>query len=515
MATGGGGVVLALLAAIAFPATLILEQLLLQGGGGPMLSNFTPLLGWVIVCAVGILNGQSMSPTAGANAPVIVSYCLFIGLMTIAMYCMPRSACLFYMVWVFFHVTLHPRGRVMRMFRRRGLWIQPLVAMFKFVTVTIIPAITATMGLGLCVRLLTRDVTTCSWFPGMRLFARDKQGTCPSLMVLIPVVIVTVAAAAWSVRLHLRATSIMRLLSGCTGDADVDANSETHMHGLDTLISEAFDREIATVNPSVALRDQTALASDTAFADDRAVLIQAALYEERARQSGMSLKAANIAQKGLSEYGGATRRFSFNDTLQRLTKNGGGRGAEPYHWLKMKRAMTNMRFILALSPPRMPFTFEDVYEAEYNIKRWKMSKADKKPKKKKKTKKTKEEKDDNEGASANANGNGPCSSFLGSYLFPGGYVEWTELNAVALETMRGITDDDVTARKTKDTLPSSDLSKSTYGDEYAKPVGSDAVHLLFFITSLIVPREWTVDADDTDTRASNRVSEVWGATPGN
>jgi hypothetical protein len=41
------------------------------------------------------------------------------------------------------------------------------------------------------------------------------------------------------------------------------------------------------------------------------------------------------------------------------------------------------------------------------------------------------------------------------------------------------------------------------------------VHLLFFITSLIVPREWTVDADDTDTRASNRVSEVWGATPGN
>lgn len=481
-------VVLALLAAIALPATLILERLLLHGGD-PMLSNFAPLLGWVLVCAIGILNGQSTSPTAGSHVPVVVSYCLFIGIVTLALYSMPRSACLFYVGWVLFHVALHPRGRVMRMFRRRGLWVHPLVAMFKFVTVTIIPAVTAMMAAGLCVRLLTGDVTTCSWFPGMRLFARDTQGTCSRLMVLIPVVIGTVAVAAWSVRLHLRATSIMRLLSGCT-----DAASETHMQGLDTLISEAFDKEVATVNPSVALRDQTALASDTAFAADRADLIQAAIYEERARQSGVTLTAENIVQRGLERHGGKNRRFTFDKTLERLKKNGGGRGAEPYHWLKMKRAMTNMRFILALSPPRMPFTFEDVYEAAYNIKRWEMSKKT-------------TTKDDNDNG-----GNRPRPSFLGSYLFPG-YVEWTELNAVALESMRGITDDDVSAKKSKDTLPS-DTHKSTYGRHYAKPVGADAVHLLFFITALIVPREWTVDANDIRASKSGKgKEEVWGLIP--
>jgi len=486
MGSSSVGAVLLLLAATALPATLLVDRVLVHGereeSAFAKLANVTPLFAWMVVCIIGILNGQNMSPIGGAIVPVLVSYFIFISLMTVALFFVPRSACIFFVMWALFHVTLHPRGRIMRMFRRRGVWTRPLVAMFKFVSNTMIPSVVATLAVGLCVRLGTRDSKACKWLPGLRLFATDTEGTCLRLPFLIPVLLVSIVAAALSVHTHLRATTITRMLAG----GNRDEGSIQHMQELHKLVSDAFEGKVARVNPAVALRDQTALVLDTTFAADRDVQIEAALYDERVRQSGIDgLNSANILSKGRAELGGTTRRFNFEETLLRLTQNGGGRGAKAYRWFRMKRAMTSARMLLALSPPRMAFTYEDVYEAAYHTRRWDDMKSD-------------------------PSGENDAS-FLVSYLFPAGHMEWMELDKVAVESMRGHTDDDIIAITTKELISSKHTSR--FGQDNTKPKGSDAVHFMFFITSLIVPREWTRVKKGKRAYDDDPVREVWGSIP--
>ena len=102
MGSSGVGAVLLLLAATALPATLFVDLVLVHGerdeSAFAKLAKVTPLFAWMVVCIIGILNGQNMSPIGGAIVPVLVSYFIFIGLMTVALFFVPRSACIFFVM---------------------------------------------------------------------------------------------------------------------------------------------------------------------------------------------------------------------------------------------------------------------------------------------------------------------------------------------------------------------------------------------------------------------------------
>lgn len=369
------------------------------------------------------------------------------------------------------------------MFRRRGV-AQTLHTVFTFVTATAMPGVMALQVLGLL--SLPFSNNACKWMPGMRMFRRpsddDDDGACVSGLVssimITLAVLLSVVFVTGEVNAHLLATTVMRHISADAVDDTQMRASQLHMQQLKHNMDHLLVRNIDTFHAEKALRDLGSIATGGLTTEDVPYAIGAATYEEDMRRAALDLNGDNIMSSARRNHGGSHRQFTFEQTLARLKKGGKHkRGGQAYRWLQMRRPISTEREFDFFDFPRMPFTFADVYEADYNLRKWK---------------------DRNNEAKKNQHTTPPLSNgldFLLSYWFPTTSSGWLNIDAKAIESLHTMTDGEVAEKMTQvaKQLESRDgtLPNADFGPDDGTPMGLDATNLVMCMTAFMVPRPWT------------------------
>jgi hypothetical protein len=471
---------LAAIITFSLPSTLVLERVALgrTGLAGGAASRNVLFGMWSFFYLIFTLNRENVTPISYMEQ--FSSFSFFI-IGWIASSHLPPHAVWCGLMVLLFHVIIHPRGRLVRMVRRRGMWmVRPIFAIHKFVMATIVPGIVGWQAIGVLFFVLKQDKRVCTWFPGMRLLASADGSGCANVGTIVPLAIAVVTLCILYVQTHLHATTITGVMHDIvaiddnSGRGFGEFSSRKHMVVLESVIKDSFRREVDNIDPVVAKRDQSATAMGTMNTEDVSIAAAATMQGEEARSRFLDPPDTRYLMSDARRiYGGHSRMYTFDDTLRHIKKNGRGFRVQPYRWLYLRDGVINDRWQSAVLPPRMPFTFEDLYEADYNVRVWK-AKHDRPPSRRKHAY--------------------SMLDFVLLYMFPTWPVDWMEIDERAIIRLRYLDDAETVGVTTK----MKSLSRI--------PIGVSAVRLLLFLTAFTVPRNWT----RTGSVSVNEDVEMWG-----
>jgi hypothetical protein len=351
----------------ALPSALMLEAAFVPRTTETPKTDIEKSLGYLlffVVCIIAHVNGQVMLPSGDVAYVRYPSNIFFMVVLFGIILSVPQRALHFYIAMYFVYAVFHPRGRILRMWRRRTrtAWV-PFTRIYKLMAATMLPGLVLLQLGGILTLTLTKNRNICNWFPGMTMFSHDKA--CAPLARIIPVVGVSFVFAVLSVWDHTIASSVMTGIMGGPHAYIADRK----MKALEDVLSSSVVWDTVKVDPVMSVRDLSALVSGNVITSDKQYMINSEEYQDSLRKSGLDrLLQSTEVHSAIVQYGGQDRRFALQDVVNQLVKKGKDNdAAKDYRWFELGERSTGISLNILLSPPTMQYTFEDIYEASYYI----------------------------------------------------------------------------------------------------------------------------------------------------